>query len=248
LSATGEFVIFVDGDDTLEPDTVEVMLENIEQNGADMCICSDYFVNDEIKHCAIGNRGEDVFLKDSLVKLQLLFGGTASLWLCMTKRSALENVRFDETVHILEDWKFIFDAFISGVGKVSICRKPLYHYMVREGSASHSSINERKLSCFNMTQGVIASVKESCPQYLNIAECHDARLLTHLLVIAALCPSIDKKYNDEFKRIARQQFLKAMKTKYLSRKKKIYILMTAISPKIYYFFYKMKYRIKGRDL
>lgn len=245
-AATGEFVMFVDGDDLLEADAVEVMLANINEFGSDMCICSSYFSNNKTNYCAVNTKFGDVFFRERLVKMQLCFGVTSSLWLCMIKRRSLANIAFDETVHALEDWKFIFDVFANGVEKVSICRKPLYHYMIREGSASHSSVNDRKMSCFNMTKDVLSTVNEKYPQHSDIAECHDSRLLCHLMVIAANCDFVDEKYNREFKRIARRELLKTIKSKCISKRNKLYVLMTAISPKLYYFSYKAKYKIKGK--
>jgi len=245
-AATGEFVMFVDGDDLLEADAVEVMLSNIDKFDSDMCLCSQYFINNRVEKCAADSLKSDLFNGGDILKEQLRFGVTASMCLSLFKTKKINAIAVDENIHTLEDWKFIFDVFANGVEKVSICRKPLYHYMIREGSASHSSVNDRKMSCFNMTKDVLSTVNEKYPQYSDIAECHDSRLLCHLMVIAANCDFVDEKYNREFKKIARRELLKTVKSKYISKRNKLYVLMTAISPKLYYFSYKAKYKIKGK--
>ena len=37
----GEYVMFVDGDDRIEPECVEVMLDLLNKHGADVSVCND---------------------------------------------------------------------------------------------------------------------------------------------------------------------------------------------------------------
>lgn len=47
--AKGEYITFVDNDDYVPPTFVEAMLEQIQESGADLCICSYYVVDDTQK-------------------------------------------------------------------------------------------------------------------------------------------------------------------------------------------------------
>lgn len=243
-ASNGIYITFVDGDDLLEADAIEVMVNNIRNNDADMCICSSYYRNNTVLYHGVYSVKEEIVLFGELIKRHLDFNLTSFLCTCLFKKELVADIRLDEELPVFEDWKYLFDILMNGVEKASVCRKPLYRYIMRQGSASRSAVNEKKMRCFKVAEEVEKRISEEYPEYASMAECVEARLLVHMLIVSACQGKTDKKYDLMFTEIARKNLKRVMKSHSLLKRFKIYILFTSVSPKMFYFMYKFKYGLK----
>lgn len=134
--ATGEYLLFVDSDDWVEPDYVPAFRRMIER-GKSFAVCG--FINHDERH----NGRTDVYawrdfdgertvtLKSEIEKLYqhcLL----QQLWnkVFVTAIVRELGIRFDESISIGEDTRFILDYISrSGVEEITLINRPLYHYM-----------------------------------------------------------------------------------------------------------------------
>lgn len=135
-AATGEYLLFVDSDDWVDPDYVPTFRRAIAA-GKQFAVCG--YVNHDEKQ----NGRTDVFawedfadektvlLKDEIETLyenRLL----QQLWnkVFVTAVVREHNIRFDESISIGEDTRFILDYIrLGGVGEITMINRPLYHYM-----------------------------------------------------------------------------------------------------------------------
>ena len=134
--ATGEYLAFLDADDTYQPDFLKEMLSEIERFSADMVICGFNKISEKqiirVKQpFGALDYGEYVPF-DSY--LRLFFknnpGGIASLCTKLYKRDLLlqRNIRLDQDKVHGEDWKFNLDLLCTGPIKIKAVDKQLYNY------------------------------------------------------------------------------------------------------------------------
>ena len=135
--AKGEYVAFVDCDDSLEPDYCERLYEAAVTHRADIACCDAYIA--EYGHQASGSLYGPVFHAGELslkVRKQILRRFVTYLWTYLFRREfLLENeIRFPAE-HSSEDSCFVTCAWLTAERAVHI-EVPLYHYIIRSTSVS----------------------------------------------------------------------------------------------------------------
>jgi len=131
-AARGEYLLFADSDDYVEPDMVKALLKGIQE--ADIAVCGfhhHYMGKDVCKLPSVfGETGAEKFL--ALYKK----GFVNMPWNKLFKRELAG--RFDESLSLGEDLLFNLD-YLRRVSGVSVVDEPLYHYIQNDTGDSLSS-------------------------------------------------------------------------------------------------------------
>ena len=139
-NAKGKYIIFVDSDDYVTPNYVEVLVKGVETENVQMA-CAEYFcVKGEIESVH-----ESMLLKDekriirgidaiNLLHEKKAFQGY--LWNKIFLKNIIinENILFDSKVKIWEDMLFCL-KYLTKIEKVAYINNPVYYYVQRENSA-----------------------------------------------------------------------------------------------------------------
>ena len=141
-----EWVIFVDGDDWIEPDTCERLINSADAD-CDILIYSGYR-----DYAGITRRNKNLIADgtvfDSPEKIRKLSVGLIDMtlsaselalgapWCKMYKNELLSknNIRFQESIPVNEDLLFILEAFLKA-SRIKYVDDALYHYRDTPGSA-----------------------------------------------------------------------------------------------------------------
>lgn len=152
-TVTGDYIFFVDSDDTLKGNAIEVLFAIVQKTNADIVICSckhvkekndDNAIYDGAYQClktvesaeAIKNLSYNIHVFDELEP-------TAD-WGKLYKKSAVQNLRFNEKMNVGED--FVFNYFAICKAKVvTYCNLKLYNYNFVETSLMNNKIYSPKL-------------------------------------------------------------------------------------------------------
>ena len=144
--ATGEYVMFTDSDDWIEPEMVSVLLEGITSNDADIVTCN---VRSESTSGVKKNRVMDMrdvvlhFPKTDYWKLADISGRLFSIFSVnsLYRRSHIErlNLRFVPTQRILSEDQLFNWCYYSAVRKAVYIDKSFYVYQVRENTLSRAA-------------------------------------------------------------------------------------------------------------
>lgn len=132
-NSTGEYICFVDSDDYVESNYIEVLYYYYQKYNT-VPICG-FVYHDEYNHAkpvkyswsgdeGLVSLGEAFKLKSDLY--------LTALWNKLFDRKLIvdRNIRFDTNVSVGEDLKFSVDYFIkNNVDKICVLSEPLYHYM-----------------------------------------------------------------------------------------------------------------------
>lgn len=162
----GDFVLFVDSDDWIEPDMVEFLLKKSLETNADVATCSHTPNNDIIKK----HYTEKDYDKESIIK-EFLFHKEirGSLWNKLIKANILKSIFFKKEISFGEDALFCWN-FLQRANKIIYTSKELYHYRANENSLSHSKFSKKKLSGHFVWEQICNDVANWWPQYQQIAE------------------------------------------------------------------------------
>lgn len=152
--ATGEYIAFVDSDDTIEPTMFEELYNAAKcQEGVDLCYChafKDYEDgrSSEILRNPIVDKGD--FTREK--KSYFLQNYVSLFWTFIYRREYLEKqqIRFPED-RSADDSFFVFCSLILAESVASV-DKPFYHYLIRPGSVCTSKVSDKykkRLSTFS---------------------------------------------------------------------------------------------------
>lgn len=150
LHATGDIVAFVDSDDFVEPIYIEQLVLTFTEHTPDVVFFEFSRIDNEgntISMHRLPNLVEDYY--DNLIRLSEMdmFGYT---WLKAYKKRVLEDIRFDESMHLFEDEVFTC-ATLQTPLKLSYIQKKLYNYTcVGSSSLSRRSHKDYYLLCDNV--------------------------------------------------------------------------------------------------
>ena len=138
--AAGEYLTFVDGDDTVQPDFFQKAVHELDAGRCD-------FVQTNLRIVA-GNRieyiqfnPEDRIVSDREEMLGRFFGPakTVSNSVCgkVFRAELIRGLAFDPSLRIAEDQKFVFDALLSAE-RIMLLQMAGYDYFQRSASAMHA--------------------------------------------------------------------------------------------------------------
>lgn len=146
-TATGDYIFFLDGDDYLHRQAIEILVEGATKTGAEM-ICSDYTVAKSLDEKAEEYRDYNFVQSD----FDALFTQGNKLGKCcfakLIRADIAKRVRFFEGIAMGEDGCYIV-LILNENANVFVTDTPLYYYYVRQGSATKSTLNEKKLTIVN---------------------------------------------------------------------------------------------------
>lgn len=148
--ARGEYIGFVDPDDSIVPEMYEMMIGAMETEQVELAICGyDYF--DEEGNID-QNRSYKIEKNEILTQKEIMnrfsdmppsirHGVVNKLF----KKSLLYERRFNEELHSSEDVWFLSE-YVLRVKKAVMIHQPLYWNTVRQGSATHGGLSIKSLA------------------------------------------------------------------------------------------------------
>ncbi|MDY0016288.1 MAG: glycosyltransferase [Candidatus Delongbacteria bacterium] len=144
----GKYICFIDGDDTVEPDYLQLMYERITSDDCDMVYCGYREVltdgsvlrnySDRYRFC------EDIACGSSVLEKYLRGETYMYIWSIIFKRELIfsNNIRFRKDISYGEDQIFNFQA-LAKADKVSCVKKELINYL-RHDSGTMQNLNNLK--------------------------------------------------------------------------------------------------------
>ena len=135
----GDTLVFLDSDDAYYPEYVELMLEAMVREKADLVLCKSFVVDSKGKQINKRKRPLiDPGVYNRTEALRNLITGyiNHSVWNKLYRRELWRNVRFPEG-HVYEEIDTTF-RIISQCNKICVVDEQLYLYRIRQDSISHS--------------------------------------------------------------------------------------------------------------
>lgn len=156
----GQYITFVDADDYVEKNYIELQLQNIEAYNCDIAVCGFYIVDTDISKMsnnkAVGMLTELDYVKS--LSENIYFGGFS--WNKMFRRKIIDNIFFPKGVRYCEDTYFVCAAVGRGA-RIYYDSTPLYYYKQHSNSAtSKYAFNDKDELEYNVAYKMII---KDCP-------------------------------------------------------------------------------------
>ena len=128
-NARGKWIAFVDSDDWIVPEYVELMLQTASSQQADAVFCNCFVVRDHYSTPQFVYKDIKQLSSDELLKRFLTVSNVRSeLWGKIFKSELLTSLRLNNHIRIGEDMLYLIALYYANSLKTSILTEPLYYY------------------------------------------------------------------------------------------------------------------------
>lgn len=139
--ATGNYIAFIDSDDYIEPQYLEVLYQLIKQYNTEISMCSLKYVTEDgelIKEATIEFLLED---KISIINKMISFGIEPAMCGKLISRKLINDNHISFEYDGFEDTLFLFDIYCR-IERTVCIRYSLYNYRQIETSISHNGLTK----------------------------------------------------------------------------------------------------------
>lgn len=170
-NAKGDYICFIDSDDMVRPNYLEVMVNIVKQEKCDIAICRHESFADGtepkpyVDKYKKKNRNVGVMTPVTFLELFLYRQVPVGIWCLLLKREIVSENRlqFAEGYRYSEDIEFIYRT-IAYAQRVYCTDRPLYLYRMREGSAM-SKVDDSRLDGLELMKGLEDFFEVTLPEF-----------------------------------------------------------------------------------
>lgn len=164
--AKGDYIGFVDGDDWIEPEMFQKLLDISLKENADIAQCGWYKVETNgTKENPHTEQFKEVYTsKQGLDELIQSQGGHLNTSVCckLFKRDVALKFRFSP-VRAYEDDEYIFKT-VSDAKRIVCIDTPYYNYLNREGSTMTATFNLNKIALVTIQNNICELIRDCYPE------------------------------------------------------------------------------------
>ena len=136
--ATGDYVLFVDSDDWIENDMLELLVSATSDGNSDIVGCDFYQEKPDGTTSYVKEPFSDN-CHDNLLKA-LNYEISSVLWKLLVRRSLFNEIRFTPHLDIVEDYIVTIKLYQHATTFAAV-HKALYHYVLYQNSTSSKRLN-----------------------------------------------------------------------------------------------------------
>lgn len=238
LRSRGEYLYFLDSDDYVAPNTLELLMNLCQSNNADIAITGLQRVFDKKKE--LFNSNEDQFIllepEDAIKKMLMCDGFCHEATGKLFHRTLWNEIQFPIN-KLYEDYATIY-KIISMSKKIVFCMTPKYYYRIRSDSIMNSKIEERNLMLMNVSDEVTAFIINAYPNS------KDEAILLHIVSYMKLLKGIMDtgfaNFPEEQKQIidtVNKEKKEIQKPSIINKRNRIKLLTLSVSKYLFYVVY-----------
>lgn len=228
---TGDFIAFVDADDTVDEHIYEVMLHDMYYYSADLVFCNFSYVDMDSERIMwqsqLLTRNVSAGCNTVSLKNILISGG----YCCnkLVKAQLIKDIRFHEDIHMCEDLLFWFEALYSKKSLQLVYNsRHLYNYYIRFDSACREGVNSQDMSFM-----------EAYRRMELICDSEELRRTIVYLYVNNIIGHIYKYYqgkhlkkNRDYLIMLKKELIDYNKRNNLAFKQKIYVILLKLHPRL----------------
>lgn len=133
--AKGEYIQFLDSDDYIAPDMMELLVTRMEETKADVVVSGYTEIRAEGRKDILPGYAGSCNVTELQQEYPNIFGIVIlnAIWNKMYRRDRIQGIRFHEDISLGEDLIFNLE-YLKKSGNLSFIQSPLYRYDIREES------------------------------------------------------------------------------------------------------------------
>ena len=233
--STGECLTFIDSDDWVEIDMIELLHNNLTKHNADISICGFYnaYVNKNIPRY----ENRDLFLLNSEQAVcECFISGKITTVACIKlyKKHIFNSVRYPIGKRY-EDYFVIIDV-LSEADKIVVDTVAKYYYRMRKGSIMHEAFNSKNMDVIEAVEYNWKRIEEIYPDIISIGKVSMLMIYLGLLQKMVFCKNY--KQMPEYKKVLlmlRDNYKLIMDSESVTKNIKIKVVAVMINTSLYKF-------------
>ena len=230
-NATGEYVFFLDGDDWLAPDALEQLLNADADADIVQGVHANAHENGEVEPITV----KEATLTDPCEIVQSYFFNHIQESSCnkLFRRTAIGDVRFDETLAVAEDSKFVY-AVLKQTKCVRLIADITYYYYIRSDSCVHDALADKHFAVLTLRDAQYEEIQRDASMRRAFA-CKYVQDVFHLIhcVLQDASGTHTHRLPSLRKRVLRLKGV-LLTQKTVSTKLKIGVLLLWLAPSVFY--------------
>lgn len=231
-NVSGEYIAFIDADDSINEKYIERLLYNIEE--ADLSVCGYYEINsqnDIIDSNLSGERVDKVkssqeFLRDIFT---MTYGYQGYIWNKLFKADIIKDncIRFDTEIYYNEDRLFVFEYLLK-CQQIYYSDEPLYYYFMNNTGAMALTRN-------NVFNKKMISELEAFDRMLQLLKNKNSYIAAEILINAMDSTLMLLQLSNEkkIKRYKCKYLKQILKNSNISTRKKLRFIGKSIEAKVF---------------
>ena len=163
--ASGEYIYFMDSDDSIEPQGLQSVMDVLLENPTVQMACFGFtrIYDDGTQEkrvlysgseSSITVQGKDVFYR--------FLSGPAFVWNKIFKKDLIEEFRFTESLRHGEDVDFVFRV-VWKCQTAMVFSIPIYHYYCQRAGNISWKLNDNVMDYLSVSRGVFDGLRDSIP-------------------------------------------------------------------------------------
>lgn len=218
----GEFIIFIDSDDWIESNMLEILLRNLQANRADISCCQYDHGDVNIDRCEMWNRNEAI--KRFLIHKQL----NGSLVNKVFSRKSISGKRLDCTIKYGEDALFLWEVLL-GVDSIVVSDEVLYHVTLHDDSATGGgSYKPIRRDCLRVWSAIAEDARLISAEFESMARAQLANMAFFSIYAMAYYGYRDKADEHRFKQVLKEHFADFLHACFISKGVKVLAGLTLV--------------------
>ncbi|MBE7077431.1 MAG: glycosyltransferase [Clostridiales bacterium] len=197
-TASGQYVMFLDSDDYLPLNAIEILYNDLTSKEADVaCALLNSHIETTVacqEDCTLWEGAEGLI--KALEDNPYTYSSCAKLY----KSNLLSDIRFIEGRKIHEDSYFVFRCFFKQP-RITVRNEYLYCYRVNENSASHAAFSEKYFDILYFAEEKRKAVEQEFPQLTDKA--NNMLVKANLAMLQCFLNTKDKRYKQDIKKCIR---------------------------------------------
>ncbi len=222
--ATGKYILFIDSDDWIEPKMIEILVNTLEKNNADISMCGFKLIqNGTANNCNWFKQDTLLSKKDALKMLLENKIITNHAWNKLYKKTLIEKFPFPKG-KLYEDVRIMHNVFMN-CNKVAITKEYLYNYLMRNDSIAKINKISNRFEYIDAFIKRYEDMKNISKEYKDICYYQICNVIGIVFTIQTFTKEDRKKYKEKLNNYF--EYLKNGKKeirKYATKKEKLRII------------------------
>ena len=213
--ATGEYLTFIDSDDTLEVDYIEYLYNLITKYDTDLSICPYTVIINETKKYDFGKKYKEEVLntEQALTRMLCEEGFTVSACAKLYKKELFDDIRYPLN-KLCEDNGTTYKTIMK-CNKIAYGNESKYNYFKRPNSIMTSKFNIKRMDLIELTDIMCNDIEKKYPSIINA--CDKRRIHSRFSILRQMINcDLNKEEKEKQKEIIK--YLKKNKRKVFKNK------------------------------
>lgn len=235
--AKGEYVTFVDSDDYIENNYIEVLYNLIKKYNAEISIANCKVIKEHCKNNNLKVKLEEKCIDSKTCLNEMLYSDFYYISACakLYKKDLFKNIQFPKG-KLFEDVGTTYKLIMKS-NKIACSNKEIYYYVIRNNSITTCEFKEKHYDLIELTNKMCEEILNNYPEMEKATL--RRKIYANISTLNRMLLSKNEVCNNNILNFIKENGLSIIKDKKAPKRDKIAIILIKLNLKIYKIFLKV---------